>query len=72
MLLPPALVGPLRLTTSIPRRYTEGGRADSGYPTIILNNHAANSSQDFPSNALFTTKYTIWSFVPKVLFEQFR
>lgn len=72
MPIPPSLHGPLRLTTRVPPRYMEGGRGETGYPTITLNDHAANANADFPSNTLYTTKYTLWSFIPKVLYEQFR
>jgi len=71
-LFPPSLAGPLRPSTYIPKQYTFGGRDKTGYPKITLNDREANRREDFPSNAIYTTKYTVWSFIPKVLYEQFR
>eukprot|EP01088_Endostelium_zonatum_P010647 TRINITY_DN2416_c1_g1_i1.p1 TRINITY_DN2416_c1_g1~~TRINITY_DN2416_c1_g1_i1.p1 ORF type:complete len:1272 (-),score=336.31 TRINITY_DN2416_c1_g1_i1:51-3866(-) len=53
-------------------KYGIGYRDDTGYPVIELNNVNANAAQDFPSNSFHTTKYTLWSFLWKVLWEQFR
>eukprot|EP01125_Pyxidicula_operculata_P011070 TRINITY_DN3616_c0_g1_i1.p1 TRINITY_DN3616_c0_g1~~TRINITY_DN3616_c0_g1_i1.p1 ORF type:complete len:1085 (-),score=233.00 TRINITY_DN3616_c0_g1_i1:119-3373(-) len=66
-----ALQGPFgRCSTRIPREYTEGHR--QSYPEIVLNDRFTNLNSDFPENTIYTTKYTFWSFVPKLLFEQFR
>mmetsp|Transcript_6396 Transcript_6396/g.8898 ORF Transcript_6396/g.8898 Transcript_6396/m.8898 type:complete len:1206 (+) Transcript_6396:189-3806(+) len=42
------------------------------YPTIWMNNSEVNERKGFPSNRITTTKYSIFSFIPKNLFEQFR
>lgn len=42
------------------------------YPSITLNDADANRAKDFYDNLIITSKYTALSFVPKVLFEQFR
>jgi len=62
--------GPLRIRASIPEEYREGSR--DSYPVIQLNNKDANAAENFPENSLYTTKYTLWSFLPKFLYEQFR
>jgi len=51
-------------------RRREGTRA--AYPAVALNRPAENGARDFPDNAVHTTKYTLLSFVPKLLYEQFR
>eukprot|EP01122_Echinamoeba_exundans_P017726 TRINITY_DN965_c0_g1_i1.p1 TRINITY_DN965_c0_g1~~TRINITY_DN965_c0_g1_i1.p1 ORF type:complete len:918 (-),score=99.81 TRINITY_DN965_c0_g1_i1:823-3576(-) len=65
-----AVKGPLRLRASVPARHREGNR--NGYPVIDINEPRMNSEKDFPENSLYTTKYTLWSFLPKVLIEQCR
>ncbi|MDP2437112.1 MAG: hypothetical protein Q8P67_15295 [archaeon] len=42
------------------------------YPPIYINDMAANAPGKFPDNTVTTSKYTAWTFVPKVLYEQFR
>lgn len=42
------------------------------YPTVSLNDPMTNSHRKFPTNQINTTKYNIWTFLPKNLFEQFR
>lgn len=42
------------------------------YPKIKINDHEANESSGYPSNKISTTKYNIFTFIPKNLFEQFR
>ena len=51
-------------------QFTEGYRDE--YPVIELNNPEANREQEFPKNEIWTTKYSIFSFLPKVIYEQFR
>jgi magnesium-transporting ATPase (P-type) len=38
----------------------------------VISDREANAAQGFPSNFIRTTKYTLLTFVPKNLFEQFR
>lgn len=40
--------------------------------TVTINDPDANEGQGFPNNYIRTTKYTIITFLPKNLFEQFR
>lgn len=42
------------------------------YPPVLLNETAGNATRDFPDNTIRTSKYTLLSFIPKVLYEQFR
>lgn len=42
------------------------------YPEIELNSPPANEGKDFPANRISSTKYTIITFLPKNLWEQFR
>lgn len=39
---------------------------------VALNNPVENAKQVFPSNRTSTTKYNIFTFLPKNIFEQFR
>eukprot|EP00899_Mesostigma_viride_P000711 jgi/Mesvir1/10640/Mv13736-RA.1 len=39
---------------------------------LYINNHEANSEYKFAGNKISTTKYSILSYIPKGLFEQFR
>ncbi|XP_042005369.1 phospholipid-transporting ATPase 3-like [Salvia splendens] len=43
-----------------------------GYRTIFCNDRDANSHTKFKANSVSTTKYDIFTFLPKGLFEQFR
>ncbi|KAL6070245.1 Phospholipid-transporting ATPase [Balamuthia mandrillaris] len=54
------------------RKHKEGSRKD--YPVIHLNDYESNSAKEnnFPSNSYTTSKYTLWSFPFKVLWEQLR
>ncbi|KAJ3105718.1 hypothetical protein HDU97_007695 [Phlyctochytrium planicorne] len=45
-------------------------RQDTITAPVIVSTHASVSG--FPSNKVRTSKYTIWTFIPKNLFEQFR
>eukprot|EP00768_Dysnectes_brevis_P005685 gnl/Dysnectes_brevis/420_a463_2027.p1 GENE.gnl/Dysnectes_brevis/420_a463_2027~~gnl/Dysnectes_brevis/420_a463_2027.p1 ORF type:complete len:1457 (-),score=699.61 gnl/Dysnectes_brevis/420_a463_2027:62-4432(-) len=40
--------------------------------TIFLNSHTIPAQKDYPLNVIKNTKYTWWSFIPIVLFEQFK
>mmetsp|Transcript_16351 Transcript_16351/g.27006 ORF Transcript_16351/g.27006 Transcript_16351/m.27006 type:complete len:1552 (+) Transcript_16351:172-4827(+) len=40
--------------------------------TVSINDPAANSLVNFPSNRISTTKYTPWTFFPRNLYEQFK
>lgn len=40
--------------------------------TVALNAPRTNAQRAFPSNATSTTKYNVFTFLPKNLFEQFR
>lgn len=42
------------------------------YPEVALNSPADNEHKDFPRNKISSTKYTIITFLPKNLYEQFR
>lgn len=42
------------------------------YPEVELNNPSANEGKDFPANRISSTKYSIITFLPKNLWEQFR
>jgi hypothetical protein len=42
------------------------------YPDVILNSPADNLEKDFPSNKISSTKYSLITFLPKNLYEQFR
>eukprot|EP00211_Chloroparvula_japonica_P000091 CAMPEP_0119153234 /NCGR_PEP_ID=MMETSP1310-20130426/48922_1 /TAXON_ID=464262 /ORGANISM="Genus nov. species nov., Strain RCC2339" /LENGTH=1161 /DNA_ID=CAMNT_0007145669 /DNA_START=79 /DNA_END=3564 /DNA_ORIENTATION=+ len=42
------------------------------YPKISISDREANAREDFPSNRVVSTKYTILNFVPKVLLQEFR
>jgi magnesium-transporting ATPase (P-type) len=42
------------------------------YPEVILNSPADNEGQDFPPNRISSTKYSVITFLPKNLYEQFR
>jgi len=39
---------------------------------VIVDNDAANASSTFCSNEIKTTKYTLWNFLPKSIFLQFK
>lgn len=39
---------------------------------VFLNEAARNTASRFPRNAVSNTKYSLWSFVPRNLLEQFR
>lgn len=52
------------------RKLKEGSRRF--YPPVALNNRQENARHDFPNNAVRSTKYTAWNYVPKLLYEQFR
>jgi hypothetical protein len=49
----------------------EGGKAATYFP-VRVNEPAANARHPFPTNYTRTTKYTLLSFLPKNLFEQYR
>src|SRR3989344_6811643 len=53
------------------RKHKEGSR--TAYPPVYLNEHERNKlkSNNFPENRFTTAKYTLLSFVPLVLWEQF-
>lgn len=53
------------------RKHKEGSR--TAYPPVYLNEHERNKlkSNHFPENRFTTSKYTLLSFVPLVLWEQF-
>jgi len=51
-------------------KYFEGSR--ESYPPIPLNSPQKAQQLDFPKNEIWTTKYNIITFLPKVLYEQFR
>eukprot|EP01116_Phalansterium_solitarium_P015183 TRINITY_DN3338_c0_g4_i1.p1 TRINITY_DN3338_c0_g4~~TRINITY_DN3338_c0_g4_i1.p1 ORF type:complete len:1533 (+),score=566.23 TRINITY_DN3338_c0_g4_i1:101-4699(+) len=42
------------------------------YPLVHINDRDSNDKSGFPDNTQRTTKYTLWNFLPKNLFEQFR
>ncbi|KAL7711571.1 Phospholipid-transporting ATPase [Entamoeba marina] len=42
------------------------------YPSIYLFNHKRNKKQHFPSNTVKTTKYSIVTFIPLFLYNQFK
>lgn len=42
------------------------------YPIININDREANEESGYPSNKISTTRYSILTFIPKNLFEQFR
>lgn len=42
------------------------------YPVVHINNREENKHKNFPSNRITTTKYNVFTFLPKNLFEQFR
>lgn len=44
----------------------------NGPYSFVINNRQANSERGFPTNFIRTTKYTLITFLPKNLFEQFR
>eukprot|EP01100_Stratorugosa_tubuloviscum_P005015 TRINITY_DN2281_c2_g1_i1.p1 TRINITY_DN2281_c2_g1~~TRINITY_DN2281_c2_g1_i1.p1 ORF type:complete len:1111 (-),score=448.96 TRINITY_DN2281_c2_g1_i1:197-3529(-) len=44
----------------------------TNYPIINLNEPEINNRADFPSNSTRTTKYTVVTFLPRMLWEQFR
>jgi len=48
----------------------------SGLPAtlrrVYVNDAARNAAPRFPRNAISNTKYSLWSFVPRNLLEQFR
>eukprot|EP01113_Clastostelium_recurvatum_P002109 TRINITY_DN1087_c0_g1_i3.p1 TRINITY_DN1087_c0_g1~~TRINITY_DN1087_c0_g1_i3.p1 ORF type:complete len:1128 (-),score=322.94 TRINITY_DN1087_c0_g1_i3:54-3437(-) len=46
--------------------------AREGYPAVDINNQAANAGKGYAHNRITTTKYTLYNFLPKNLFEQFR
>jgi phospholipid-transporting ATPase len=56
--------------------YKEGTR--QAYPRVYLNEGGSvaspskRSDREFPTNEIYTTKYSVWSYLPKVLYEQFR
>lgn len=52
--------------------HKEGTRED--YPAVHLNDPARNTAREkrFPSNVIRTSKYSLWSFVPLVLWSQYR
>ena len=45
---------------------------EAGSFSVVMNDPAANSAQRFPSNFIKTSKYTLLTFLPLNLFEQFR
>lgn len=45
---------------------------ENQYYPISINDPVKNSAQPFPSNVTRTTKYTAWSFLFKVLYEQYK
>lgn len=51
---------------------THKGSAWKVYPSIEVNEPGANMEKGFPSNRIYTTKYTFLTFLPKNLIEQFR
>jgi hypothetical protein len=53
-------------------KHREGTRED--YPPIHLNEPERNAKKEnrFPSNVITTSKYTLWSFIPLVLWSQYR
>ncbi len=58
-------------TTRDKRKHREGSRLT--YPPIYLNDNEKNKAKanNFPSNIFTTSKYSLWTFVPLVLWEQF-
>ncbi|GFG30600.1 hypothetical protein Cfor_10512 [Coptotermes formosanus] len=55
--------------------YYKGNKVSAVGDTRILwvgGDYGRSSTVQFPSNRIVTSKYTIWSFLPKNLFEQFR
>lgn len=62
--------GLFRFSSRTPAAFVEGNR--HAYPPIYLNQPQRNATELFPSNAMFTTKYTLLTFLPKLLYEQFR
>ncbi|XP_008214118.1 probable phospholipid-transporting ATPase IF isoform X1 [Nasonia vitripennis] len=49
-----------------------GSSASSEYRVIELEPNNDSSNSPFPRNRITSSKYTVWNFVPKNLFEQFR
>ncbi|OQS01281.1 hypothetical protein ACHHYP_01364 [Achlya hypogyna] len=47
-------------------------RPASGNRMVHINDAAFNAARRFPSNAIHTAKYTLLTFLPRNLFEQFR
>eukprot|EP01104_Vermistella_antarctica_P005938 TRINITY_DN16684_c0_g1_i1.p1 TRINITY_DN16684_c0_g1~~TRINITY_DN16684_c0_g1_i1.p1 ORF type:complete len:1126 (+),score=362.88 TRINITY_DN16684_c0_g1_i1:248-3625(+) len=62
-------MGRLRLPRA-QKKHKEGSR--KVYPVVTLNDTHANGAQDFPANVIRSTKYTWYTFLPKLLFEQYR
>ncbi|KAH3766896.1 transmembrane protein [Pelomyxa schiedti] len=63
------------------RKHRAGGSGSGGegaapveesYAPVMFNDPEANSQVGFPSNLIRTTKYTLLTFLPKNLFEQYR
>ncbi|OQS05640.1 phospholipid-transporting ATPase 3-like [Thraustotheca clavata] len=50
----------------------ESVRRSPGNRMVRINDSLFNAARQFPSNAVHTAKYTLVTFVPKNLFEQFR
>ena len=53
-----------RIQAIFPRRVAAGGASPSDLPT--------EADDVFCSNVVCTSRYTFWTFLPKVLFEQFQ
>jgi len=54
--------------------FTKGRKKQtvSGEVLVYANDTAANAQFQYPHNGIRTTKYTLLTFLPKNLFEQFR
>src|SRR3989338_5952097 len=52
------------------RKFKLGWRSE--YPRIELNSPERNLEKEFPDNRISTTKYSAFSYLPKVLFHEFK
>ena len=48
------------------------GRGETGNRTLTIKDTEANAESKFPDNRISNTKYEWWSFLPKLLWDQFR
>ena len=56
----------------VPGAPPTGSQDDSASFTVLFNDQPANNAQNFPSNFIKTSKYSLLTFLPLNLYEQFK